>query len=540
MSDLEKILNIISDVADIQSNGGTNVTRSGSGTREGGSRNTDPKYNQTYGDNHPTQTASGKTMIDILNGMGMDTGGIDQLLAMLSNIGGLDAKDYQDQLYQMLLKQYLTAEQRNFDKSVLGEQRQYDSPLNQLNRLLAAGIGPNAAIGMLSPTGEAGLIGSGADAQLPTQVASPSEKAMQVAQTALDAIGVVGGLISLGFSAPAAIQQVKFLKNQNALTSSQLNAYNDASAAFGILNAAGASADAFGSVANASAKITELANNGNEDAKQFINSGGLQRLKSNSYFASPALSNLYKSERDSSDYDKRFGLFVDNETADIERKKIETSKVAQEIINLGAEFEQVVASTEFVQSQTAMQKYHEEQLKAQTDLLRKQGKEIEASILESKARSNLIVSQTTAQDLDNQLTQGIYGEEVDGKTGLQWLTQGRAIELETDCLKFIDAKDKKVWQKELNYIASDYDRLYQLNMLRIAWDKGVLKKYNQDPQYQNLIHNCNAMQLVGAWDYIDALLKSIDSSYGQTGDKILAPALKARDSQKVFKQFGLK
>lgn len=533
MSDLEQILNIIQSVANKTANGGTRVTRTGSDTRTGGDR---VSVTPTYGPNHPTQTAAGQSILDILNGMGMDTGGIDKLLSLLSNISGLDAKDYQDQLYQMLLKQYLTAEQRNFDKSVLNEQRQYDLPINQLNRLVAAGIGRNAAIGMLSPTGDAGLIGSGVDAQLPTQVASPSEKAMQVAQTALDAIGVVGSLISLGFSAPAAIQQVKFLKNQNALTSSQLTAYDDASAAFGILNSAGASAEAFGSVANASAKITELANGGNQDAIDYVNSGRLNRLKSNSYFSSTALNNLYKSERDSSDYDKRFGLFVDNETADIERKKIETSKVAQEILNLEAEFKETIASTEFVESQNAMQNYHEDQLKAQTDLLRKQGKEIEANILESKARTNLLTSQTTSLNLDNQLTQGIYGEEVDGKTGLEWLTQGRAIELETDCLKFIDAKDKGVWKKELNYIASDYDRLYQLNMLRIAWDKGVLKKYNQDPQYQNLIHNCNAMQLVGAWDYIGMQLRAIDAQYG---DNPVGQGFKSQDVRDLRKTFGI-
>lgn len=536
MNELEQILNTILGASQSVLNNNKTPDRT---TRGGGSRSSDSSTARplSFGSNHPTQTSAGQSILDILNGMGMNTGGIEQLLLLLSNIGGLDAKDYQDQLYQLLLKQYLTAEQRNYDKSALEEQRIYDSPLNQLSRLMSAGIGRNAAIGMLSPTGEAGLIGSGADAQLPATVASPSDKAMQVAQTALDAIGVVGGLISLGFSAPAAIQQVKFLKNQNALTSAQLNAYNDASAAFGILNAAGASADAFGSVANASAKITELAKGGNQDAIQFVNSGGLKRLQDNSYFASPALSNLYKSERASSDYDTQFGKFIEQTNADIDFKKADKSRVEQQILNLGAEFKQIAASTEFVESQTAMQKFHEAQLKAQTDLLRKQGREIEARILETKAQTNLLVSQTKTNDLNNQLTEGIFNQDIEGKTGFEWLTQGRATDLYNDCQKFITAKDKKIWDKELNAIAADYDRLYQLNSMRLVFQSGAFHKYKNDPEFKDLIHVCTAMHECGAFDYLGMKLRAIDEQY--SGDDFVTPIQKRNEIEDFRKQYGL-
>lgn len=376
----------------------------------GSSRNGDPSrrtggvYSSAdsslpVGDNHPVQTAGAVNLLDILTNMGMNLGNIQSLVQLLSTIGGLDAKDYQDQLYQLLLKQYITQEQRNFDKDALSEQRSYDSPIAQLSRLMGAGISRNQAIQMLSGASEPSLVGSGLDAALPSQVASPSEKAMQVAQTALDAVGVVGGLISLGFSAPAAIQQVKYLKNQNSLTSMQLQSYGDASTAFSILNNAGAAADSFGSVANAAKAITSLADNGNDDAKQFIASGGLKRLQDNSYFTSPALSSLYKNERASDDYDKSFGLYVEQTEADIDFKKADKSRVIQQIDNLKAEFSATLTTEEFTRSQIALQEFHKQQIVAQTDLLRKQGKESEARALEIKAQTNLLVSQTKTNDL---------------------------------------------------------------------------------------------------------------------------------------------
>lgn len=300
------ILNIISSASQgvLDNNKTTDRTnRTGGDHRD----NTDPRT-KTIGSNHPTQTAAGQSILDILNGMGMNTGGIEQLLMLLSNIGGLDAKDYQDQLYQLLLKQYLTAEQRNYDKSALDEQRIYDSPLNQLSRLMSAGIGRNAAIGMLSPTGEAGLIGSGANAQLPTQVASPSEKAMNIANTAINFVGAVGSLVGLGFSIPQSIMQTQMLKNANWLTESQINAYKSTGQAFSILQKAGAATTAFSSAANAASALNELAKSGNQDAATFIAQGGVDSMLANASFSSQTLGNLALSETSYKDYRNQFDL----------------------------------------------------------------------------------------------------------------------------------------------------------------------------------------------------------------------------------------
>lgn len=463
-----------------------------------------------------------------------------QLLLLLAsgnlNRPGTDDDDIQSKLIDMLLDNLVKNEQRDYDKSVLSDQRNYDSPAAQIARLTAAGISRNQAIQMLQGAQDPALVGSGSDVTSGEPLPSPSDKLMSGISAGLDIIGTVGSLISLGFSAPAAIQQVKMLTNQNALTSLQLGAYEDVSLAHSILTAAGAGAESFSNVANAGAAISKLAESGNVDATNFISQGRLQRMQNTSYFSSRSLNDLWKSERASSDYDTSFGLYVESTNADIDFKKADKRRVEQQILNLGAELIETQSSTEFINSQIALQKFHEEQLKAQTDLLRKQGKEIDANILESKARVNLLNSQTKTNDLNNQYTEGVFTENIEGKSGLDWLTQSKATEIYNDCQKFVKSKDKKIWEKELNFIAADYDRLYQLELMRQSYMRGAIKKYNNDPEFQDIIHVCTAMQECGAWSYLQFKLDAIKGKYPTQG--FADPALRSIETRDLLNQFG--
>lgn len=450
-----------------------------------------------------------------LGALGQTSGNLENswflqwLLSMgAQNLGSLGTFD--DDMQQQLIKMFLDAqvknEQRDYDKSVLSEQRSYDSPSSQLSRLMAAGIGRDAAIQMLSGGQDPALVGSGAESVSGMDLPSSTERLMQGINTGFSAIQTVGSLVSMGFSSAGAIHQIDMMKNSNSLTKTQLNAYNDASAAFSILNSAGASAESFGSVANAASEITKLAEQGNYDAQQFIANGSLERLKSHSYFTSPALSSMYRNERSSKDYDTSFGLFVDQQNADIDFRKADKSRVVQQTLNMEEEFKNLIASRDYTESQTALAAFHEDQLKAQTDLLYKQGKLAEAQILEEKARTNLLNSQTTAQDLENRSIEGMYNAEVDGKTGIEWLNLKNATSFYNDCQKFIACKDKRIWEKELNAIASDYDRLHYLHGMQLAWEKGAFNKYKTDPEFKDLIHVCTAMSECGAFDYLNVKL----------------------------------
>lgn len=228
---------------------------------------------------------------------------LQQLLQLAyGNLGknGSAYGDIQKLLLEMALKQLTANEQRNYDASVLGEQRLYDSPTNQLSRLIGAGISRDAAIQMLQGGQDAALVGSGADSTIPSELPSPSEKLMQGLQVGASLLGTIGSLVSLGFSIPQAIQQSHFLKNQNILSDSQLKGYNSAAKAFNILNAAGSATKAFSSATSAAAEIKRLADGGNSDALAFMSApDGYQQLVNNAPFSSPALANMYKSEHSS-------------------------------------------------------------------------------------------------------------------------------------------------------------------------------------------------------------------------------------------------
>lgn len=231
-----------------------------------------------------------------------------QIAAMNTNKPGTISDDLQKALIDMFLKNMTSQEQRQFDIERLNEQRQYDSPTNQLARLMGAGISRDAALQMLQQGQDPSLVGSGADAATPDTGTSPTENTLNAIRTGLDFIQGVSGLVQLGFSIPTAIQQITYMKNQNYLTGLQRTAYDSAGRAFTILSNAGAAAESFGSVGAAAKQITKLAENGDADAVSFIQSGGLQKMKASAPFSSQTLQSLYKSERAAGDYRKEFKL----------------------------------------------------------------------------------------------------------------------------------------------------------------------------------------------------------------------------------------
>lgn len=137
--------------------------------------------------------------------------------------------DWNKQLLDTLTNYILTLDNRNYNESMRDEQRIYDSPTNQLARLMGAGVSRDAAIQMLS--GGSQPIQS--EAASAAQGIAPSESmkngidaALAPVQTAFDAISTVGGLVSLGFSIPQAVQQTRALKYGNFMNQQQQNAFN--------------------------------------------------------------------------------------------------------------------------------------------------------------------------------------------------------------------------------------------------------------------------------------------------------------------------
>ena len=170
--------------------------------------------------------------------LGRLTAGSDDSIMQLLRALGIDQNgglkipqrdDWNKQLLDTLTNYLLTLENRNYNESMRDEQRIYDSPTNQLARLMGAGVSRDAAIQMLS--GGSQPIQS--DAPSAAEGIAPSQSrlnginaALAPIQTAFDAISAVGGLVSLGFSIPQAVQQTRSLKYGNFMNQQQQNAFN--------------------------------------------------------------------------------------------------------------------------------------------------------------------------------------------------------------------------------------------------------------------------------------------------------------------------
>lgn len=243
--------------------------------------------------------------------------------------------DWNKQLMDAQLQYYQDLEKRQYTQEQLNEQRVYDSPLNQLARLMGAGVSRDAAIAMLS--GQAGQPTIAESAvNTPGATASESrnagvERALGIANAVFNGVSAVSGLASLGFTIPQAIQQTHFLKNQNLLTGRQLKAYDSTGQAYSLLKSINAGADAFGSVGSAIQAITQAANNGNADCAAFLQNGGANDMFSNVSFASQAMSQMYRSERASSDYERSFDAEMRKLDADTRLVNAQEAEVLKQI-----------------------------------------------------------------------------------------------------------------------------------------------------------------------------------------------------------------
>lgn len=173
-----------------------------------------------------------------------------QLLAQLG-IGGIDPKDaavhdWNSELLKQILQYYLTQEQRAYDQKLWNQQNLYDSPTNQLARLMGAGISRDAAIQMLSggaggsgaavPYGQTGNQASLIPAS--QSFANDMQAKTAIANTVFSGIGALSGLVSLGFSIPQAIQQVSALSMQNFLSQKAVVGLQAADDVLGVLQSA--------------------------------------------------------------------------------------------------------------------------------------------------------------------------------------------------------------------------------------------------------------------------------------------------------------
>lgn len=185
---------------------------------------------------------------DLLKRAGSNGSDFNSILAQLgiggfAPMSGVEGADWNKQLLDQIISQLSEEDKRRYNEERWNIQNIYDSPLNQLARLMGAGISRDAAIQMLSGGGSgSGSIVTGDAAALAGGLA-PSESnknaidaATGIANTVFNGISSLVGLTSLGFSIPQALQSIKGLQMQNHLTSDMLQGLQ---AADSLLSAAG-------------------------------------------------------------------------------------------------------------------------------------------------------------------------------------------------------------------------------------------------------------------------------------------------------------
>lgn len=452
----------------------------------------------------PDNKQSGLTMdsdwSDILKNLGSGTN-FTQFLASLG-IGGTDPydmsmHDMNQEIIKQILQYYLTSEQRGYDRALQLDQRLYDTPTNQLARLMGAGISRDAAVAMLSGgSGGAGATGvpygiTGNQAQLESAsqaYANQMQGGAAVANSVFNGIGALVGLTNLGLSMPQAISQIGIQKNMRYLSDQQRAAYDATAAAFNIVNSAGLDnvAESFGSVNAVAETLTNLANNGNAAAAAFIQQGGLDKLRSTSPYSSQFLSSLYRNERDSDRYDTSFGAQMRKMFAETEVLNCNRDNLVQQTRNLEQELDNLRAQEDYIYAATALQDAH----------------------------AKLFGAQTESVDLSNELERSWRVSTMNGQSGLQLYTDQRMQELYKGVCTLTQMNNDKVWEKEVQSLLANYDNMlavYELSTLYANGALDVLSTANQSEK--DLLYWCRAADDCGLFDYVHA---QIEQNTGKT------------------------
>lgn len=334
---------------------------------------------------NPYGSSQGDIINQLLKLLGTDNG-FAQLLQQLGiqtgNMNAGEIQDWNKQIMDALMQYAITQEQRGYNKSVLDEQRIYDSPMNQLARLMGAGISRDAALQLLSGSGASGSGGSaliGDPNALPASAIPGTQsdlnaiqKQTAIANTVFGAISAISGAIgSLGsFGISAATLGVNMAATR-AATAGQLLSNQQLSktlagieAASTVIGAVSSSIDAgftstdkqFDSAQDMVQYIRDNAQS-YEPFKQLVSSGALDAVAKDFYSLS-ALNSGYKSWRESRDYNldrkhlvNMYALDEMFKSIDIERLQ---SEIEQNRQSIQESIANVINSTRLADSQIAL------------------------------------------------------------------------------------------------------------------------------------------------------------------------------------------
>lgn len=316
---------------------------------------------------------------DLLNVPGI-TRGLDSIL---QGYGKISTSERTDMLLQYILQMISTNDQRAYDKNVLGEQRIYDSPTNQLARLMGAGISRDAAIQLLSgASGGSGaaLVGSGSGVSVPS-VSAPSgtgeiERSNMIINAVASLANTLVNLASQGMQMAQAYETYQFQKNQTYMSQQQVddyNAVNTINQQLQILSDSGVlgskKIEEFRSVNDLTKYLNTL---DSPDVKQLINSDAYKRSVGTIY-GREYLNNIMQSRRTSQDAGKVADMAITQQELSNNLLSLNQEKLSEDINKLRNE--NILLDAEYIKT---MQDIAESSARIQ--YMNKQGKWIDVQI----------------------------------------------------------------------------------------------------------------------------------------------------------------
>lgn len=462
-------------------------------------------------------------LINALKQLGYDT---ETISALLDYRGDGPFSDEQfDAIFQYLLGQTATQNQRDYDLKVRDEQRNYDLPTNMLQRLMATGMSRDAAFQLMSggsgSGGSGSLIGSGLGAN-GAQVSSPSGT-MDLARfnsgvnAATQIVGSMCAMVNTGMSAYTAYQQGNLLKAQASLTQNQVNAYQLSGQAFNVIQEGisdgivdNTDGMAFASVQNAQKALEDMAKAGNLRAQEMHANGSIQQLGLLSPYTSEYLSHLYQSERGAKDYAISFGNEQRKVDSLVQLQGMQTVSLAQGIKQSEAQIEEILASAEYKRESLAL-------IDAQITLFKKQGKNLDANTLYQKAL-------TRKQELENQLQNWqesdiavVTSVGTGYMSGNQVYTMETISKLRSNAQATLMLESGGYWKKEVENQFMDVDNLLALAALKRFYYGNTAEFLTRaTPEQLQVMALGDAYSANGVFDYMNTLINANTKSLGGT------------------------
>lgn len=321
----------------------------------------DEHYGQGGGNGQPEpkpQTSqSGQNPMDSTYAEMLKHNASDAFSQFLASLGiqqdvgltGSQRDAWNNYLLQTQIQQYLEQNSRDYNRALQLDQRIYDSPTNQLARLMGAGISRDAAIQLLSGAAGGGsaapIAGSAAgagDMAAANQAGQmPLQNAMSVFGTIANIAGAIGSLGNFGLSAASLATNIAATKAATAgqlLSNSQLqktlNGIETASTVVGAISSAYQAGiiDNDQEFSSSQDMLKFIRDNADkfEPFNSLVSSGALDGISKDVY-SLDALNHAYSSWRKTKDYNIDRKHIVAMQALDEMFQDINIKQVQQEI-----------------------------------------------------------------------------------------------------------------------------------------------------------------------------------------------------------------